>query len=109
MSSNIVFPQSPFVDKSTLLLSREWQQWLLNPTFLTVKFEEALGVDSGGLGQPTNPVLNWVLVGTGSAYAPVQYLPVSAFPGLDGDISAPPGSTTTTLATVNTSPGIYGD
>ena len=109
MSSDIVFPQSPFVDSKTLNLSREWQLWLLNPSFLTVKFSEALGVSYGGLGQPTNPLTDYVLVGTGTAYEAREFLPIAAFPGLTGDVNVDPGSTTATLEVVNGNPGTYGD
>jgi hypothetical protein len=109
MSSNIAFPQSPFVDAQTLYLSREWQLWLQNPTFLSIKFEEALGVEYGGLGQATDPIANYILVGNGSAYNSAQYLPPSAFPGLTGDVTAAAGAIVTALSTVNSSPGTYGD
>lgn len=102
-------PNSPIVDASTLRLSREWLQWLLNPQFLTIEIGAALGTDSGGTGTDADPTLNYLLVGTGTAYSPSQYLPTQAFPGLSGDVLATAGSITTTLATVNSTPGSFGD
>lgn len=102
-------PISPIVDSATLKLSREWLQWLLNPQFLTIEISTALGTDSGGTGTDADPTVGYLLVGDGTAYQPTEFLPISAFPGLLGDVTAPAGSITTTLATVNATPGSFGD
>lgn len=48
-AEHIQFPQSPFVGPDGYV-SFEWQQWLLNPQFLTINFSVAVGVPSGGTG-----------------------------------------------------------
>ena len=102
-------PNSPIVDSTTLRVSREWLQWLLNPQFITLELGSALGTDSGGTGSDAAPTSGFLLVGTGSSYEPTEFLPVSAFPGLTGDVTASAGAISTTLTTVNATPGTYGD
>ncbi len=50
MSTEIQFPQGPFVDISTGFVTLEWEQWLLNPQFITINIGTVLGVPSGGTG-----------------------------------------------------------
>jgi hypothetical protein len=59
----IKLPQSPVVDLSTGRLAREWQQWFLNPQFLTLTLQGVIGTDSGGTGHRYDagqwPIINW--------------------------------------------------
>ena len=50
--NEIRFPQSP-INGPDGYVSLEWQQWLLNPQYLTLFLGVALGVDSGGTGLTT--------------------------------------------------------
>ncbi len=50
MSTDIVFPQTPFVDITTGEVTLEWRLWLLNPQVLTIVLGTALDVASGGTG-----------------------------------------------------------
>lgn len=49
MSTDIKFPQVPITD-TTGYVSLEWQEWLLNPSFLGIIIGTPLGVESGGTG-----------------------------------------------------------
>jgi hypothetical protein len=64
----IKLPQSPVVDLSTGRLAREWQQWFLNPQFLTLTLQGVIGTDSGGTGIGTTPGNGQLLIGNGSGY-----------------------------------------
>lgn len=49
MSTDIKFPQGPIVD-TTAYVTLEWQEWFLNPNFLSIVLGSPLGVESGGTG-----------------------------------------------------------
>lgn len=65
----VKFPQAPFVDPVTGYVSRPWQQWLLNPQFISLTIVGVIGVDSGGTGLGTIPAPGDLLIGTGTGYA----------------------------------------
>ena len=49
MSTNIQFPQTPFVDTNGYV-SIAWRQWLLNPQFVSINLGSTVAVSSGGTG-----------------------------------------------------------
>ena len=49
MSTNIQFPQTPFVDTNGYV-SIAWRQWLLNPQFVSINLGSTVPVSSGGTG-----------------------------------------------------------
>ncbi len=68
----------------------------------------AIPPNQGGTGNTSAPATGQIAVGSSGSYVPATLLPASAFPALTGDLSTPGGSLTTTLSTVNGSPGTYG-
>lgn len=64
----VKFPQSPFVDANTGRITREWQQWLLNPQFISLVIQGVLDVTSGGTGTGAVPALGQILIGNGIGY-----------------------------------------
>jgi hypothetical protein len=64
----IKFPQSPVVDLTTGRLAREWQQWFLNPQFLTITLSGVIDIASGGTGLGTAPGNGQILIGNGTGY-----------------------------------------
>jgi len=65
----IKFPQSPFVDQKTGRITREWQQWLLNPQFISLVIQGVIDVSSGGTGLGTSPSDGEILIGSGGVYS----------------------------------------
>lgn len=99
MSDLINFPRSRFVDKEGFV-SREWQQWLLNPHVLQINIGAALGVDSGGTGIITVPGNGKLLIGNGTGYSSAN---LTASTGItvtngSGSISVKLSNTTVTAA-----------
>jgi len=106
----IKWPQSPFVDKSGNV-AREWQQWLLNPQFITLNLDTVLAVGSGGTGITDLPSDGELLIGGNGSYFLSTLTPVanrtSVINGVGSitfDISAAyTGQTSiTTLGTITT-------
>lgn len=64
----VKLPLGPFVDLKTGLITRAWQQWLLNPQFITVNLEGVIGVTSGGTGLGTAPLDGQILIGNSGSY-----------------------------------------
>ena len=83
--------------------------WLINPNVVTFTTANPIGTSAGGTGLSATPGVGQLLVGNGTAYSLATTLPASAFPALSGDITTSAGSLATTLATVNGTPGSYGN
>ena len=101
-------PQSRIADPITGMITREWLQYFLNPQVQQISVAGGVAVTSGGTGLSSVPGAGQILVGTGTGYSLVSILPATAFPALTGDITTVAGSLTTTLATVNGTPGAFG-
>jgi hypothetical protein len=89
--SNIQIPEGPMVTPQTGMPTPAWYLWLTNPNVQTLDIGNPLAITNGGTGKdggPLDPDLN---------------------PILTGDVTCPGGTTVTTLATVNGSPGTFGD
>jgi hypothetical protein len=80
----------PFVDDQGYI-TPTWQLWLISPQFQALTTNVPVSTSSGGTGS------------TGGAIAS------SLNPILTGDVTSPGGTTATTLATVNASPGSFGN
>lgn len=68
-NTNIVFPQSPFLDPMTGRPAREWMMWLLNPSYVGVNVSNIVPVVYGGTGLSTVPANGQLLIGNGSGYS----------------------------------------
>lgn len=108
MATVVNLPTSAFVDDKGYI-TRAWQLWLLNPQFQQITISGVVAPASGGTGNGTTPGSGQIAVGNGSAYIPTTFIPASALPSLSGDVTTPGGSLVTTLATVNGTPGAYGN
>ena len=62
-NTNILFPQTPFIDPSTGRPSLPWVLWLQNPSFVSATYANALPISSGGTGIPTTPTNGQLLIG----------------------------------------------
>ena len=62
-NTNILFPQTPFIDASTGRPSLPWVLWLQNPSFVSATYANALPISSGGTGIPTAPTNGQLLIG----------------------------------------------
>ncbi len=71
-STNIIFPQSPFLDPTTQRPSREWILWLQSPDVIELSTLTPLPVTSGGTGVGTAPSNGTMLIGNAaqSVYTP---------------------------------------
>jgi hypothetical protein len=68
-NTNIVFPQSPFLDPMTGRPAREWMMWLLNPSYVGVNVSNIVPVVYGGTGLSTTPANGQLLIGNGTGYS----------------------------------------
>lgn len=68
-NTNIVFPQSPFLDPMTGRPAREWMMWLLNPSYVGVNVSNIVPVIYGGTGLSSTPANGQLLIGNGSGYS----------------------------------------
>ena len=68
-NTNIVFPQSPFLDPQTGRPAREWMMWLLNPSYVGINVSNVVPVIYGGTGLSSTPANGQLLIGNGSGYA----------------------------------------
>ena len=67
-NQNIVWPQSPMLDKSGRL-TREWALWFQNPNLASLSLTNAIGVSSGGTGTGAIPTNGQLLIGNGTGYS----------------------------------------
>ena len=67
-NTNILFPQTPFIDPSTGRPSLPWVLWLQNPSFVSATYANALAISSGGTGISTAPTNGQLLIGNAGAY-----------------------------------------
>ena len=67
-NTNILFPQTPFIDPSTGRPSLPWVLWLQNPSFVNVNLGNALPISSGGTGISTAPTNGQLLIGNAGNY-----------------------------------------
>jgi len=72
LTTNINFPQAPFLDPNTQKPSLPWLLWLQNPTFGSVQSANAISSISGGTGSKSIPENGQVLVGSNNAYVPAN-------------------------------------
>jgi hypothetical protein len=79
-STIIQFPEGPFVDQQTGYLSLEWQQWLLNPQFISVIISGVLDISSGGTNSGTPLAGSSIMISNGTSI-----------------VQGPAGTTTTVL------------
>lgn len=89
-------------------VSTPWRLWLLSPRVQSIETATPIDPASGGTGSSTVPLDGYVLIGVGDVYVPSLRLPVSAFPGLTGDVGAAAGSIATALVSVNADIGTWG-
>ena len=68
-NTNILFPQTPFIDPSTGRPSLPWVLWLQNPSFVNVNLANALPIASGGTGISTAPTNGQLLIGNAGVYS----------------------------------------
>lgn len=68
-NTNIIFPQSPFLDPMTGRPAREWMMWLLNPSYVGVNVSNVVPVIYGGTGLSNVPANGQLLIGNGSGYS----------------------------------------
>jgi len=67
-NTNILFPQTPFIDPSTGRPSLPWVLWLQNPSFVSATYANALAISSGGTGISTAPTNGQLLIGNAGNY-----------------------------------------
>jgi hypothetical protein len=102
-STNIIYPQSPFLDPQTGRPSREWMLWLMNPSYVGVNVANIVPVIYGGTGLSTVPANGQLLIGTGSGYA------LNGLTGGAGiNINSVSGAITISLANTAVTTGAYG-
>jgi hypothetical protein len=102
-SSNIIYPQSPFLDPQTGRPSREWMLWLMNPSYVGVNVSNIVPVIYGGTGLSTVPANGQLLIGTGSGYA---LNGLTAGTGIN--VNSTSGAITISLANTTVTAGSYG-
>lgn len=102
-SSNIVYPQSPFLDPQTGRPSREWMLWLMNPSYVGVNVSNIVPVIYGGTGLSAIPANGQLLIGTGTGYA---LNGLTAGTGIN--VNSASGSITVSLANTAVTAGSYG-
>jgi len=102
-STNIVYPQSPFLDPQTGRPSREWMLWLLNPSYVGINVANIVPVIYGGTGLSTVPANGQILIGTGIGYA---LNGLTAETGIN--INSTSGAITISLSNSSVTAGSYG-
>lgn len=102
-SSNIVYPQSPFLDVQTGRPAREWMLWLMNPSYVGVNVANVVPVIYGGTGLSAVPSNGQLLIGTGSGYA---LNGLTAGTGIA--VNPASGAITISLANSSVTAGTYG-
>lgn len=102
-SSNIIYPQSPFLDPQTGRPSREWMLWLMNPSYVGVNVSNIVPVIYGGTGLSAVPANGQLLIGTGTGYA---LNGLTAGTGIN--VNSASGSITVSLANTTVTAGSYG-
>jgi len=102
-SSNIVYPQSPFLDPQTGRPSREWMLWLMNPSYVGVNVSNIVPVIYGGTGLSAVPANGQLLIGTGTGYA---LNGLTAGTGIN--VNSTSGAITVSLANTTVNAGSYG-
>jgi hypothetical protein len=102
-SSNIIYPQSPFLDPQTGRPSREWMLWLMNPSYVGVNVANIVPVIYGGTGLSAVPANGQLLIGTGTGYA-LNGLTA----GTGVNVNSASGSITVSLANTTVTAGSYG-
>jgi len=102
-SSNIVYPQSPFLDSQTGRPSREWMLWLMNPSYVGVNVSNIVPVIYGGTGLSAVPANGQLLIGTGTGYA-LNGLTA----GVGVNVNSTSGAITVSLANTTVAAGSYG-
>ena len=102
-STNIIYPQSPFLDPQTGRPSREWMLWLMNPSYVGVNVANIVPVIYGGTGLSTVPANGQLLIGTGYGYA-LNGLTA----GIGINVNSASGSITVSLANTTVTAGSYG-
>ena len=68
-NTNILFPQTPFIDVSTGRPSLPWVLWLQNPSFVNINLANALPISSGGTGISAAPTNGQLLIGNAGVYS----------------------------------------
>jgi hypothetical protein len=68
-NTNIIFPQSPFLDPMTGRPAREWMMWLMNPSYVGVNVSNIVPVIYGGTGLSSIPANGQLLIGNGTGYS----------------------------------------
>lgn len=68
-NTNIIFPQSPFLDPQTGRPAREWMLWLMNPSYVGVTTGNLVPIIYGGTGLSTPPSNGQLLIGNNGAYS----------------------------------------
>lgn len=102
-STNIIYPQSPFLDPQTGRPSREWMLWLMNPSYVGVNVANIVPVIYGGTGLSQVPANGQLLIGTGTGYA-LNGLTA----GTGVNVNSASGSITVSLANTTVAAGSYG-
>jgi hypothetical protein len=102
-STNIIYPQSPFLDPQTGRPSREWMLWLMNPSYVGVNVSNIVPVIYGGTGLSQIPANGQLLIGTGSGYA---LNGLTAGTGIN--VNSTSGAITISLANTAVTAGSYG-
>lgn len=102
-STNIIYPQSPFLDPQTGRPSREWMLWLMNPSYVGVNVANIVPVIYGGTGLSQVPANGQLLIGTGTGYA---LNGLTAGTGIN--VNSASGSITVSLANTAVTAGSYG-
>ena len=67
-NTNILFPQTPFIDPNTGRPSLPWVLWLQNPSVVNINLANALPIASGGTGISTAPLDGQLLIGDAGNY-----------------------------------------
>jgi len=69
VNTNILFPQSVFLDPLTNRPAREWMIWLQNPSVVGFNLANPLSIASGGTGTNAVPQNGQLLIGSNNGYA----------------------------------------
>ena len=104
INTNIVYPQSPFLDPLTGRPSREWMLWLMNPSYVGVNVANVVPVVYGGTGTSSPPTNGQLLIGNAGGYA---LRTLTAGSGIS--ITNGPGVITIDTSVTGVAAGTYGD